>query len=91
MENGSVIDALTEIKRGDRNLHQWCYAPNTEILERLLTRVPLDSLILEIGPGLQPFPRATHFIDVDPTRPNCRVVDIDREILPFPDRYSYLV
>ncbi|MBF8263706.1 MAG: methylase involved in ubiquinone/menaquinone biosynthesis [Parachlamydiales bacterium] len=41
--------------------------------------------ILEIGPGVTPFPIATHFIDHSITGPNVVNLDICNEKLPFSD------
>lgn len=49
-----------------------------------------NNRILEVGPGDQPFPIATHFIDCDEDKPHIRV-DVDKEPIPFPNNYFEFV
>lgn len=42
--------------------------------------------VLEIGPGICPFPRSTHFVGFNEKLPNVTEVDIDEEKLPFEDK-----
>jgi Methyltransferase domain len=62
------------------------------IIDWLCKRIPAEARVLEIGPGLAPFPRADVFIDFDsaftngiPTEKLVRC-DLAHEPLPFEDK-----
>lgn len=62
--------------------------PNPEIIERLVSFCKINnySKILEIGPGVSPFPLATTFVGFNEKVPNYIDIDIDKNPLPFKDK-----
>ncbi|MEI7606776.1 MAG: methyltransferase domain-containing protein [Rhodospirillaceae bacterium] len=71
------------------------WTPNENIVESLVRMLPEGATVLEIGPGLIPFPRATHFIDSRPDddlynyapRENVLLWDVHNTPLPYPDKF----
>jgi hypothetical protein len=65
------------------------WKPNKEIIEILVAYCKNNNYtkILEIGPGVTPFPLSSHSIDIDSTVKNSVSVDIDFEVIPFEDKY----
>ena len=55
------------------------------IIKYLVAANRNNKKILEIGPGLNPFPLATHFIDHISTRPDVINLDICNNKFPFAD------
>lgn len=62
------------------------WTPRPETLDYLVSLIPDGAKVLEVGPGLVPFPRATHFVDHHPGE-NIILCDVQRNPLPFPDKY----
>jgi len=62
--------------------------PNPRVTERLVSFCKINnySKILEIGPGVSPFPLATTFIGFNEKVPNYIDLDIDKNPLPFKDK-----
>ena len=71
------------------------YAPIGDVVALVASRIPADAKVLEIGPGLQLFPKATHVIDAEPREylkdhikpENIIAWDVHKAPLPFPDKY----
>ncbi len=66
------------------------------VTEWLLARLPAGARVLEIGPGDQPFPAATHLVDRKrwaalADERSFAAVDVEIEPLPFPDGHFDLV
>lgn len=81
-------DALTE---ADKKY----YGPIDALTRWLVKTVPADASVLEIGPGYQPFPRSTMFVDYKdlPNIPaNAKVsIDLNTTPLPFADKsYDFI-
>lgn len=71
----------------DRDFKHW--GPNREMLDYVLSVVPDDATVLEIGPGHIPFPKAKTFVDLRPlgNLPGAfHQVDLDHNPLPFEDK-----
>lgn len=62
------------------------YAPAQLLLTYAESKAKGCERVLEVGPGLIPFSRATHFID-HYDRHNTFKVDVNHEKLPFEDKY----
>lgn len=62
------------------------YAPRDDVLAYVGGLIPAGARVLEVGPGLVPFDRATHFVDMRPGE-NRVICDVQFEPLPFPDKY----
>lgn len=66
------------------------WPPIETLVNWLANRLPANALVLEIGPGYVPFPRATTFVDYRelPQLPKDRVFSIDMNdtALPFADK-----
>lgn len=63
--------------------HFW--APNPSVVEALCASIPDGAKVLEIGPGLAPFPRAQVFVDIKDFGTGLKTVncDVNTEPLPF--------
>jgi predicted SAM-dependent methyltransferase len=63
------------------------YYPIPEVISYLVSKNKNAEKILEIGPGSQPFPLATHFIDHKSQSDRVLVLDVSQEKIPFEDHY----
>lgn len=61
------------------------YKPIPMIIRHLVLANKTSKKVLEVGPGISPFPIATHFIDHVQTGPNVVNIDICNEKFPFAD------
>lgn len=74
-------------KEIDNNHFEKYYGPIEENIRYLCDRFSHCKKVLEIGPGIHPFPLATHFIDHvhNDQIQNLLVIDITKNKLPFVD------
>ena len=76
MSNGCLTDA-------DKKF----WPPIDTLVSWLANQIPAGAKVLEIGPGFEPFPRATSFVDYKPLPlPNVVNVDMNKDRLPFSDK-----
>lgn len=61
------------------------WAPLPAVIDWVSACISSGARVLEIGPGLTRFPRATHFVDWAPGE-NVVSCDLNRDDLPFADR-----
>jgi Methyltransferase domain len=74
------------LTKSDRRFH----APIPDIIDYLCREIPDNASVLEIGPGIAPFPRADVFVDIldrPDIKPDRMVkCDVCAEPLPFADK-----
>ena len=61
------------------------WIPLPDVVEWVSTLIDEGANVLEIGPGVTPFSRASHFVDWQPGT-NITPCDINRDRLPFADK-----
>lgn len=62
------------------------YHPIEEVLDFLYDNIEDNTTVLEIGPGLVPFKKATHTLGLEKDK-NVEIIDIDNTPLPYPDKF----
>lgn len=64
--------------------------PIKEIISYICKHIPDNSKVLELGPGVVPLPKATHFCGWDNSEskkiPNYKVVDFSKDKFPYEDK-----
>lgn len=73
------------IMLSDRNTKFW--APDQNVINTICEKIPEGASVLEIGPGLVPFPKATTSIDLkDFGKIKCDIADLNEVPLPYADK-----
>lgn len=82
------MDGFKEFHLRTKKMKERFWGPISEILEAVQKHCESKNYtdILEIGPGIIPFPKATRFVGYNESIPNYISVDIDEEPLPFQDK-----
>jgi len=68
-------------------IHRHYWGPNKSVLSIIENRCSEYTNVLEIGPGVNPFKCATHFIGMNEKLSDYVSVDIDKDVFPFETNY----